>query len=84
MTNLEFTLGVCQPDYDNKYPAGVYIPRSLRVKDKAIENSSDGDFVDFILEKSLDRIDAKYSHFTYCDEQKKFPAKLYDLLEERV
>ena len=84
LTNLEFTLGVSQPSFANKFPAGVYIPRSLRVKDKAIENSSAGDFVDFVLERNLDQRDAKYSRFTYRDLNKKFPVELYDLLEEKL
>ena len=54
------------------------------MKDKAIENSSDGGFVDFVLERNLDRRDAKYSRFTYRDMNKKFPAELYGLLEEKL
>ena len=65
-------------------PENVYIPRSLRVKDKAIENSDSGEFVDFILEKNLDNIGAKYSKITYRDKGKKFPDVLLPMLDENI
>lgn len=84
LTNLEFTLGVAQPQFDNKFPPEVYIPRSLRVKDKAIENSSDGEFVDFIMVKSLEGAGAKYSRLLYRDTSKAFPAELRHMLDDRL
>ena len=84
LTNLEFTLGVAQPTFVNKFPENVYIPRSLRVKDKAIENSDSGEFVDFILEKNLDNIGAKYSKITYRDKGKAFPDVLLPMLDENM
>ena len=83
VTNLEFTLGVSQPMFDNKFPSGVYIPRSLRVKDKAIENSSSGDFIDFIFEKSTKRVDYKYDFMSYRGSENNPPRSIGDLISEK-
>lgn len=48
------------------------------MKDKAIENSADAEFVDFIFSKdaSMD----KYSTITYIDKDKKPPLVIKDFL----
>lgn len=51
-----------------------FLPRTLRVKDKAIENSKQAEFVDFIFEKyaSLE----KYDTVTFASESKRIPTTI--------
>lgn len=82
LTNLEFTLGVAQPTFQNQYPVGVYIPRTLRIKDKAIERSSDGDFVDFIFEKPTKSLDYPYEKLCYRRNDSAPPEIIRALISE--
>lgn len=53
VTNLDFTIGL-EPfaDANGNLIEGRFVPRTLRVKDKAIENSREAEFVDFIFSKA--------------------------------
>lgn len=81
VTNLDFTLGMAQPAFINKLPDGVYLPRSLRVKDKAIENSTTGEFIDFIFEKPTNRKDYQYDIMTYRGTDNRPPDCISHLID---
>ena len=71
VANLSFTIGLtenidCMGNKINEW----LLPRTLRVKDKAIENSAYAEFIDFIFMK--DASHGKYSDLTYADVSK-FP-----------
>lgn len=81
VTNLDFTIGLAE----NLDPAGNkindwFLPRTLRVRDKAIENSGDAEFIDFIFAKdaSMD----KYSQMTYADKNMKPPQVIKKFLSD--
>ena len=79
LTDLDLTLGLT----DNFDPNGnkvnnCLIPRTLRIKDKAIENSRGGDFVDFILSKSA--ADTNYDTVGFEDRSKAFPESFMKFL----
>lgn len=79
LTNLDFTLGLTE----NTDTAGNKInewllPRTLRVKDKSIENSSNAAFVDFILCKNAS--ERLYSEVKYAESGKTIP----DSVKERL
>lgn len=57
-----------------------FLPRTLRVKDKAIESSADAEFIDFIFSKDAS-VD-KYSTMTYADKDKKPPLVIKDFLSD--
>lgn len=79
VTNLDFTIGLTENvDFNGNKINDWFLPRTLRVKDKAIENSSDAEFIDFIFAKdaSMD----KYDTVTFAYKDKKLPPFLKDML----
>ena len=81
VTNLNFTIGLtenidCMGNKINEW----LLPRTLRVKDKAIENSAYAEFIDFIFMK--DASHDKYSDLTYADASKFLPETVRDLLSQ--
>lgn len=81
ITNIDFTL--CLTENIDK--SGVKInnwllPRSLRVKDKSVENSKDGKFIDFIFEK--DASISSYTKLCYCDREKNIPNSISHLIDK--
>ena len=75
LTNLEFTLGLTEnTDKTGKKINDYYVPRSLRVKDHAIDISEDGDIVDFILMK--DASAGRYDRILFADPNKKLPDEI--------
>lgn len=81
VTNLDFTIGLSENlDLEGNKINDWFLPRTLRVKDKAIEKSADAEFVDFIFSKdaSMD----KYSTMSYADKGKKPPLIIKDLLAD--
>lgn len=81
VTNLDFTIGLSENlDLEGNKINDWFLPRTLRVKDKAIEKSADAEFVDFIFSKdaSMD----KYSTMSYADKGKKPPLVIKDLLAD--
>ncbi|MDO4260671.1 MAG: PBECR4 domain-containing protein [Eubacteriales bacterium] len=72
VTNLEFTLGLTENiGKDGAKINDYFLPKSLRVKDSAIEKSSGGEVVDFIFSKSASV--AKYNKLLVEDKTKKIP-----------
>lgn len=83
VTNLDFTIGLTA----NTRPDGSkinnwFLPRTLRVKDKAIENSVDAEFVDFIFSK--DASTDRYTQISYADKNKNPPGVIKDFLSSDV
>ena len=81
VTNLDFTLGLTDSidKYGNKSD-NYLIPRTLRVKDKAIENSKKAEFVDFIF--CRDATNDKYTSLTYADKNKTPSEAIMALLDD--
>lgn len=79
ITNLDFTLGLTEnvDEYNNKIN-NWWVPRTLRVKDKPIENSTYGEFVDFIFVKSATA--SKYEEVLYANEEVEIPDSVKSLL----
>lgn len=72
VTNLDFTLGLTENlDLDGNKINDWFLPRTLRVKDRAIDSSADAQFIDFIFSKDASM--ARYSQMTYADKDKKPP-----------
>ena len=83
VTNLDFTIGLeAFADKNGNLVKDRYVPRTLRVKDKAIENSRDAEFVDFILSK--DATVSKYDTVTFQDGTKVFPESIKHMLAQNL
>ena len=81
VTNLDFTIGLSENlDLEGNKINDWFLPRTLRVKDKAIESSADAEFIDFIFSKDAS-VD-KYSTMTYADKDKKPPLVIKDFLSD--
>lgn len=79
VTNLDFTIGLTENiDLDGNKINDWFLPRTLRVKDRAIENSADAEFVDFIFSKDASK--DKYSEITYADKEKRPPIIIREFL----
>lgn len=72
LSNLEFSVGMYQR-------GPLYCPRTLRVKDKAFENSGGGEIVDFIFARRYE--EAKYTTCTFQDPAKEIPVTILPLLD---
>lgn len=83
VTNLNFTLGLTENvDFNGNKINDWFLPRTLRVKDKAIENSCDSEFVDFIFSK--DASNDKYTTMTFAEKGKEAPLSIKGLLDESL
>lgn len=86
LTNLDFTIGLTEnTDFQGNKINDWFLPRTLRTKDKAIENSSDADFVDFIFMRDASL--TKYGTATFIDKEKRLPDFIkpmlsYDLVNQ--
>ena len=83
VTNLDFTIGLTENvDFQGNKINDWFLPRTLRVKDKAIENSSGAEFVDFIFAKdaSMDR----YDTMAFSEGGKMIPETIKKLLSEKL
>lgn len=83
VTNLNFTIGLTENlDFEGSKINDWFLPRTLRVKDKAIENSSDAAFVDFIFSKDASL--EKYNTITFSDSGKAIPDTVKGMLAESL
>lgn len=81
VTNLDFTIGLSENlDLDGNKINTWFLPRTLRVRDKAIENSADAAFVDFIFSKDAS-VD-KYSKIMFADHNKTPPKVIKEFLAD--
>lgn len=79
VTNLDFTIGLTENyDLNGNKVNNWFSPRTLRVRDKAIENSADAEFIDFIFAKDASK--DMYSKITYSDKNKKPPTIIKNFL----
>lgn len=79
VTNLDFTIGLTENyDLNGNKVNNWFLPRTLRVRDKAIENSADAEFIDFIFAKDASK--DMYSKITYFDKSKKPPTIIKNFL----
>lgn len=83
VTNLDFTIGLSENlDFEGNKINNWFLPRTLRVKDKAIENSNVAEIIDFIFYKDAS-VD-KYSTVSYADKSKKPPLVIKDFLSDNL
>jgi hypothetical protein len=85
-TDINFTIGLTE-NIDRKTGIKIndsYLPRTLRVNDKAVENSADGSFADYIFSRD-NRLD-KYDTITLGDPTKinDLPADILALLDQSL
>lgn len=79
ITNLDFTLGVTENiDATGKKLNGYYVPRTLRVRDKASEKSGECIKADFIFQK--DSAAKKYNILNYREQNKEIPKSVFKLI----
>lgn len=83
ITNLEFTVGLTE----NLSPSGNKVnewlrPRTLRIKDRAIESAKDAYFVDFIFSKKA--IERQYDTVCFAAFGAKLPECVKPLLTENL
>lgn len=83
VTNLDFTLGLAENiDFEGNKINDWYLPRTLRVRDKAVENSDDSEFVNFIFSK--DASNDKYTTIMYAEKGKQAPLSIKNLLNKSL
>ena len=75
LTNLEFTLGLTENMNGRN---NLFFPRTLRVKDKSIDMSVDGEIVDFIFMKDASL--STYRTLLFADTHKTFPKSIASLI----
>ena len=83
ITNLEFTIGLTEntDEIGNKINDWL-IPRTLRINDKAIDQSKDAEFVDFIFSKQA--ADKDYNRICYASHGATIPDSIKPLLAEAL
>lgn len=82
VTNLSFTLCLTDNiDLSGRKIDDCLLPRSLRIKDKAIENSPFAEIVDFIFVKTYGS--SIYSELTYSDNTKTLPDTIKSLVDAK-
>ena len=83
VTNLDFTIGLTENvDFEGNKINDWFLPRTLRVKDKSIENSSDAEFVDFIFSKDASL--EKYDTMTFSGGSTTIPDTIKGMLTQRL
>lgn len=77
ITNLNFTVGFTEKEPDGEK---VYVPRTLRVKDKAVDSSGNqkNTIVDFIFVR--DAAVSKYSQLVFRDKNAQIPDNISHLI----
>ena len=81
VTNLKFTLGLTlNVDSNGNKINDWYLPRTLRVKDKAIENSMFSEFVDFIFVR--DASESTYSTLSFSLGTRSLPLFLHGIIND--
>ena len=80
VTNFEFTLGLTENiDYKGNKINEYFLPKTLRVEDKSVETSSDGEIIDFIFMK--DASVSKYKTLLAKDDNKTIPQNIKNLID---
>lgn len=83
ITNLEFTVGLTENlDFNGNKVNDWLIPRTLRVKDKAIDAAKDAEFVDFIFSKKA--TEDQYDTVCYAASDAALPECVKPLLTDNL
>lgn len=83
LTNIDFTIGLTENvSYNGNKINDWFLPRTLRVNDSSIENSTEAELVDFIF--SRDASVDKYDTINYSDKNKTFPNEIIPMLSENI
>lgn len=83
ITNMEFTVGLTENLSNNGDKLNDWlIPRTLRIKDKALDAAKDADFVDFIFSKEVP--EEQYSTICYAASNSGLPDVVKPLLDENL
>lgn len=83
LTNLHFTLGLTENiNGEGQKVNDFYLPRTLRVNDRSIENSSDGEFVDYIFSKDSSK--DKYDTVCFSEKEKAIPEEVIEYLSPEL
>ena len=83
ITNLNFTIGLTENlDFNGHRINDWFLPRTMRVGDKAIENSVQAEFVDFIFSK--DASIEKYNIIAFANTTQNIPSSIVPLLSNDV
>lgn len=83
VTNLNFTVGLTEnTDHTGRKKNDWFLPRTLRVKDKAVENSAEAEFVDFIFVK--DASVEKYTALSFAAPGQVPPPAIRGLLSQTL
>ena len=83
ITNLSFTVGLTEhiaadgTKLDNRF-----VPRTLRINDKALDNSQHAEFVDFIFSKKV--TEQTYTERCYADPKLHIPENVRPLLDTKL
>ena len=83
VSNLEFTLGLVEDeDAEGNKRSSYFLPMSLRVNDKSVENSDDGEIVDYIFSKSAS--ESKYNNLLVSDKNERLIEPVRELIDEKL
>lgn len=83
MTDFEFTIGLTEnTDYNGNQINSWFVPRTLRVKDNALANSTTAEFADFIFVKSA--TNNLYDKISFRDSGKVLPDALSAYLSPQL
>ena len=83
LTNLNFTIGLTEDlDSAGTKISDYLLPRTLRVKDDAVNNSVRAEFIEFILSK--DATSDKYETICYADPDKIIPDSVKHLISDTI
>ena len=83
LTNLNFTLGLVEDmDAQKNKKSEIFLPRTIRIKDKSIENSENSDFIDFIFVKESS--ERKYKKITFQDKSRLIPSSVHDKISKSL
>lgn len=77
LSNLDFTLGLVKDE--KMIPSHpVYVPQTMRVKDKSIERSGQAEFIDFVFMRQYG--ENLYTTRTFCDSSKTIPLSIESMI----
>ena len=83
MTDMEFTIGLTENiDKAGNKINDWFLPRTLRVKDQAIDISADAEFVDFIFSKDASMV--KYDTISFADPNTSIPLSIEPMLSQNL
>lgn len=83
LTNLEFTLGLTENvDKQGNKIDNFFFPMTLRVNDKSVDRSADGEIVDFIFMRDASK--SIYTDLIVADADKTIPHSVAHLIDSKI